>query len=303
MLEDGGVAAERILPAAGEIERLLDAIGGGKRQDDSGHERNRPERDRDHGRGVRRDEHPHRREDHQHQAAQQVGIAAKGIRALGPGKKPCDFVLAGAAGEDAVRLELQAPVVQRGELGGRGLPRDDLLTRRGLQQPRREGRAPAGGCGGTKPLEERRATEEIQVERVRVIGQVDASGSVAIRQGMPIAPAPRQRPHVDEAQRVVAGDTLLDAGVPGDENAKNHEQENRSHERQRRRTPGDGPDQQRCGDEKRGEPEARDERRAAYFPLAVRGVTDGVLRVRNRCARHAACSTPAGFVPARFRRQ
>ena len=40
-----------------------------------------------------------------------------------------------------------------------------------------------------------------------------------------------------------------------------------------------------------------------FIHRVVRGMTDGVSRVRNRCRRHAACSMPAGFVPARFRRQ
>ena len=52
VLEDGGVAAERILPAAGEIERLLHALRGGKRQDDPDDERNRPEGNRDDARGM-----------------------------------------------------------------------------------------------------------------------------------------------------------------------------------------------------------------------------------------------------------
>ena len=69
MLEDGGVAAERILPAAGEIESLLHAFGGGKGQDESGHERNRPEGNRDDARGMGRDERPHHHANGEHQAA------------------------------------------------------------------------------------------------------------------------------------------------------------------------------------------------------------------------------------------
>ena len=47
------------------------------------------------------------------------------------------------------------------------------------------------GGGGAEPLEERRATKEIQIEGVRVIGQIDAGGSVAVGQGVPVAGAPR----------------------------------------------------------------------------------------------------------------
>ena len=78
-----GVAAERILPAAGAIEGLLNAIGGRKRQDESGDERNRPERQRHHARGMRRDEHPHRdaeREHHAAQAAARCGQRRPGLR-------------------------------------------------------------------------------------------------------------------------------------------------------------------------------------------------------------------------------
>ena len=83
----------------------------------------------------------------------------------------------------------------------------------------------------------------------------------------------------------------------------------RRRECQRRRTAGtrstsgsgvapreSGPHEDGRGDEERRQPQPRDERRAAPFSLAVRGVARGVLRVRNRCGRHAACSMPAGFV-------
>ncbi len=160
------------------------------------------------------------------------------------------------------------------------------------------------GGGGTEPLEERRATEEIQVERVGVIGQIDASGSVAVRQGVPVARATRQRAHVDEAQRVVPGHTLVDACVPRDENPKGDEQRERHDERQRRRAAGEGPDQERRGGEERRQPQPRDERRAAAPPARCPR-RDGRRSPAYGTggARHAACSMPAGFVPARFRRQ
>ena len=102
-----------------------------------------------------------------------------------------DLVLPRATGEDPVRLELQAPVVLGGELADRSLAFEHLAASGGLQQPRREQRAPVWGGAGAEPLEERRATKEIQIEGVRVIGQIDASGSVAVGQGVPVAGTPR----------------------------------------------------------------------------------------------------------------
>ena len=180
---------------------------------------------------VRRDEDPHRPD--RSSAPCRASRAALRPNASGPSAQARNRSISccrAPRGEQAVRLELQPPVIERGELRHRGLSRDDLGARRGVKQPRRERRASASGRRRTEPLEERRAAEEIQIDRVRVIGQIDAGRSVAVGQGVPVARAARQRAHVDEAQRVVPRHTLVYARMPRDEDPE-HDEEQRMRRR------------------------------------------------------------------------
>ena len=211
------------------------------------------------------------------------------------------------AGQQTVRLELQPPVIERRELSHRGLSRDDLRARRRVQQPCRERRASTNGRRRPEPLEERGAAEEIQVERVGVIGQVDAGRSVRVRQAVPVARAARQGPHVDEPQRVVPRHALVHTGMPRDEDPEHDEEQERDDERQRRGAARQRPHEHGRRDEECRQPQPRDRFRELRLLLAIRW--RGARRSRRtepdglEVSRHAACSMPAGLVAAMFSRQ
>ena len=94
-----------------------------------------------------------------------------------------------------------------------------------------------------EPLKEGGPPEEIKIKCVRVIGQIDAVRRVAARERMPVPHSTRHRPQVDDPQRVVPGDPLVDARVPDDEDAEEDEEKDCRHHQHRRRTARQRPQQ------------------------------------------------------------
>ena len=243
-----------------------------------------------------RDERPHHHADGEHACREVVRRAAEGVRAFRPRQEMVDLVLPRAAGEDAVRLELQAPVVLGGELADRGLAFE--RSRRGprLQQPRRERRRARVGSRRD------RATGRARRDR-RDPGRArtdDLSDRCRRERRRRAARASRGRRRAsartfDEAQRVVPGHALVDARMPATRMPKTTNSTTAM-------TSGSGVAPRRQvqtqdgrGGEERRQPQPRDER-SSGAPLArFRGVTDGVLRVRHRFAR---ITRPARCPPA-----
>ena len=85
---------------------------------------------------------------------QQRTVGAKRPRALGPRDERVDFTFPGTQGQHAVRRELFAPLVVRGELRNRGLAVEDIVRRSGRQEPFRQP-APAGRSRRRDPATER----------------------------------------------------------------------------------------------------------------------------------------------------
>ena len=109
-------------------------------------------------------------------------MAAKRVGALGPLDEAVDLMLSGAGGQHTVRFEFQAPIVARRQLPHCRLALDHFRERRGAKHPRCKRSASARRGPGSEPLKERGPPEEIQIEGVRVIGQIDAVRRVAARE-------------------------------------------------------------------------------------------------------------------------
>ena len=129
MLEEPRVTAERRLAGPGAIERLLKALGGGKRQDDAGHHRNGPETDRHPAGYFGGDKDPQRPGEREDNGSKETCLPAEEIGPFGPGEEPVDLVLPGTRGEHAVGVERQAPVIERRQLRDCVLTLDHLRAR------------------------------------------------------------------------------------------------------------------------------------------------------------------------------
>ena len=233
-------------------------------------------------------------------------MAAKRVGALGPLDEAVDLMLSGAGGQHTVRFEFQAPIVARRQLPHCRLALDHFRERRGAKHPRCKRRASARRGPGSEPLKERGPPEEIKIKCVRVIGQIDAVRRVAARERMPVPHSTRHRPQVDDPQRVVPGDALVDARVPGDEDAEEDEEKDCRHHQHWRRTARQRPQQTGRRDEERRQAQVRNPSGELRVPLGVLGVAGGIAGVRNGCwnlSCHAACSMPAGLRAAMFSRQ
>ena len=95
------------------------------------------------------------------------------MRSLGPLEESGDFLLSRIACQLTVCRQLLAPVVERTEFRDGGLPTTDDIGSRGLQEPRCELKAAAGRRRRPKPLKQRRASEEIEVNGIRMVHDVD----------------------------------------------------------------------------------------------------------------------------------
>ncbi len=224
--------------------------------------------------------------------------------AFRPVEKAIDFRLPRAGGQHAVSRQHDPELIVLRELGHRLLPFEDLPARRRMEQPGGQRRPASRRGGGTQPLKERRASEEIEIERERMLFACELRRDVTLRQQIPVARDARQRARVDEAQRIVPRDALLDPRLPEHAHAEGGVESRGGHERRRGRAAPERPDRDRGREEKRHEPEAGYPLRHAAFRLACVPVALRVVRVGDRfAAHHAARSTPAGLRAWMFRRQ
>ena len=79
------------------------------------------------------------------------------------------------------------------------------------------------GCGWPEPLKERGVAEKVEVNGVRMVGQVHSGGSSRFRQRVPVARAARHRAKIHEAQRIEPRHTQIDARVPDHQDTKQGE--------------------------------------------------------------------------------
>jgi hypothetical protein len=87
---------------------------------------------------------------------------------LGPGEEPLHLGERRPSGEARARCQLLAQLDHRRQLLDRGLPLAHDRRRRGREQPRRERQPARRGHRATEELEERCASEEVEVVRVGV---------------------------------------------------------------------------------------------------------------------------------------
>ncbi len=295
------VAAERILPAAGAIESLLHALGGGKRQDEC-----RPRAESARGQSgstpvaCGRDERPHRprqmREHHGREVDGRCGQRHPGLR---PRQETSRSRAAWRlAASTPCASSCQAPVVL--SVASCAIAAWRSSTSRasgGMQQPRRE-RARVHVGSPRDRATERATRGRRDRDRARKGDRSDrcqreprASGRACqsrARRANARTFTSRSAPCQATRSSTRACQTTRKPKTTNSRNAVD--------ERQRRRAAREGPHEDRRGGEERRQPQPRDQLRTAAPPCSPSaGVAGGVLRVRHRCGRHAACSMPAGF--------
>ena len=238
--------------------------------------------------------------------ASSAARATEGVGAFAQARKLIDLGSPRAGASDAVRFERSAasrPAVAssataawRSTISARGAGRNSQSA--SVVRPRGRGRRP-------EPLKERGAAEEIEIERVRVIGQVDAS-----RRHRRLA-ARASRARGATCARRFTSSQRVDATRRALRRARARRRARRRRRRALPRSPA-APASRRAtasrpacrrGEERR-QPQTRDaSASAARSARPSLRVARCVFRVWNRRAAHAACSDAAGLVAARFRRQ
>ena len=199
-------------------------------------------------------------------------MRAKRAGPFSPVHERLHLALPRVARQHAVGGELLAPFLERRELGNRGLPGSNDIRRSAGQQPFGKALAATGGGRGTKPLEERRPAEQIQVQRIRVMDDVERRGSIPRRKILPAPLEPGARMLAGHPQGLVPRRTLLDARMPYDEPAEDREEPGSPAARHGSAPRATIQATERDGQEKHRQPDPRYAHRSLPFGVAVGGV-------------------------------
>jgi hypothetical protein len=261
VLEERTVSNQCVLARTGLVERSLDELRHPERQHSADQGRHQPVIPIDDPGKPQAAEDPDRGGEDENQDVEggQRGRDARRGQTLGPRDEPIDLGLLRAGREHAVGRQLLAPLLERGQLRHGLLPCPDLVGGRGRQQPGRERCAAVRCRRRAKPLKDRRASEQVEIERVRVMSQVGAGRRIGGGQRVPSSFDARNRPQASRPQRVVPRRALFNARVPGDQRSKDDEQQARKDERQRTTIARNAPEEAADGRQERREPPPRDD--------------------------------------------
>ena len=260
VLPNGALAATRL------VERVRHGGCGEERQGDADEQREDPDAVGDDAREVQQQRAQDRHRQHVHQEAQRVEPREGRRGAAGPAQKTVQRRRARTASQDAEGRQVIAPVVEgRQFLDGPLAPRD-LRCRRGPQQPAGQRHAAERRRRRPHPLEDRRAAEDVEIDRVGVTVHVDPRRRRCGRKVVPPALQPRRAACRDGTQRLEPLRPGVDARVNHHQHAEDREEQEREAGRDRSAIESHPPRERRQRGQKGREPRARETRPIAAAP-------------------------------------
>jgi hypothetical protein len=290
--EQTRIPREGVLSDIGAVELAVHLHRGREGQHHPEGDRDQPERRGGHAARMQQDQRPYRRGREEHRRAQPAPRGgAERAGAFRPGQEGLELGSPDRGRDSSVRRECLPPVERRRELGDCRLARGDLARRGRVEQPAVHGVSACRGRGGTEPLDQRGAPEQIQVERVGMMLQA-AGGFLGGRQAVPRAIDARECELVDREQRFVPLGAVLDARMPDHEpgeGEQQHDPRDQESRRKRRRARVRRIDDRESAGNERRQPQARDAFGRAPFRGGVCRMCRGSLLVMRDHAR-ALCA-------------
>jgi hypothetical protein len=290
--KDTRILSQRPFGRSGTVEHSGDLSRSDERERDAGEQRNAPQRVGHRSREMQQGQPPEGEHDGVDRHLKCPQAQEGWGRALGPLQERLDRFLPGRFAVDPECREMLPPGVERRQLRDGSLPKLHFGCRRRRQQPVCERAVPQYGRRRTDPLIQRRPAEHVQVDRVRMLVEVDSGRRRKRRQSLPMPLHSRLRARVHDTKRFVPGGAILDPGVDGDEGAEDRQQSSQNHEGRGLTFETEPPDQGGHGRDKGGQPQPCQHRGAPPVLIAPDDVP--ALAFAIACGhRYSGASSPA----------